>query len=352
MLPHPHLWPALIGAVVGLVVILWVSWVLVRRWDGLRPRARWTAFAAIALIETAYWLSVYAWFVEPNLLVVRRVEIVSEDWRGAPLTVAAIGDTHVGSPHVDTARMERIVRRVNRLRPDMVVLLGDYVGGHGREVEYSGREQQEVLGGIATFAALSPRYGVIGVLGNQDNWYGEATIRRAMEEAGVATPINRNVEIQREGGAFFVAGLGDAYSSQADFAAALDGVDGRDSIVISHSPIPFRRMPPGPALMLPSHTHCGQVTIPFFGRPFLPIKNHRHGCHLVEENGERMYVTAGIGTSIVPVRFLNPPEIALVTIRGNRQSAIGIGRRESASHRQALLCGDQRQLKPSARAIA
>lgn len=314
-MPHPHLWPAIVGAVVGPALVAWACVWLLKRWGTLSPRLRWSLFALIGVFETAYWLNVYAWFVEPNLLTVRRVEIVSEDWRGAPLTIAAIGDTHVGSPHVDAARVERIVERVNRLRPDIVVLLGDYVGGHEREAELSGREQQEVLGGIATFAALSPRYGVIGVLGNQDNWYGRATVTRAMEEAGVATLANRNVEIQREGGAFFVAGLGDAYSSQADFAAALDGVDARDSIVISHSPIPFRRMPAGPAVMLASHTHCGQVTIPFFGRPFLPIENHRHGCHLVEEDGRWMYVTAGIGTSIVPVRFLNPPEIVLVTVR-------------------------------------
>ena len=321
MLLHPDLWAATLGGVFGLAVIVWASWVLVRRWDKLSPRARWSAFAAIALVEAAYWVSLYAVFVEPNMLVVRRVEIVGEDWRGAPLRIAAIGDSHVGSPHVDAARMGRIVRRINRLRPDIVVLLGDYAGGHQRETELSGREQQEVLGGIATFAALSPRYGVIGVLGNQDNWYGRASITRAMEEAGVATLANRNVEIAREGGDFFVAGLEDAYSSQADFTAALDGADGRDTIVISHSPIPFRRMPPGPALMLASHTHCGQVTIPFFGRPFLPIRNHRHGCHLVEEDGRRMYVTAGIGTSIAPVRFLNPPEIVLITIRSATDAA-------------------------------
>ena len=49
--------------------------------------------------------------------------------------------------------------------------------------------------------------------------------------------------------------------------------------------------------------------------PILPLRNKRYGCHLIEENGKRMYVTAGIGTSIIPVRFLNPPEIVLITIR-------------------------------------
>lgn len=302
------------GAALGFGAMLWAGWWLSKRWDGFSVRKRWIVGGALALFEVAYWVNVYAWLIEPNMLVVRRVTIVSEQWEGAPLTIAAIGDTHVGSPHVDAARMGKIVRRINRLHPDLVVLLGDYAGGRKHESEMSGREQQEVLGGIATFAALTPRYGVVAVLGNQDNWYGRTSITRAFEEAGVALLVNRNIEIGRDGGDFFVAGLADAYSDHADFESALDGVTG-DSIVLSHSPIPFARMLQDVALMLAGHTHCGQVSVPLFGRPFLPIRDHAHGCHLVRENGRTMYVTAGIGTSIVPVRFLNPPEIVLITVR-------------------------------------
>src|SRR5215510_15862776 len=121
-MPDLQLWPAIVGAVLGLVLIVWASRALSRRWRGMAAGARWTAFAALALFATAYGLNVYAWLVEPNLLVVRQVEIVSEDWRGAPLTIAAISDTHVGSPHVDAARMGRIVQRINKLRPELVVL--------------------------------------------------------------------------------------------------------------------------------------------------------------------------------------------------------------------------------------
>jgi predicted MPP superfamily phosphohydrolase len=57
------------------------------------------------------------------------------------------------------------------------------------------------------------------------------------------------------------------------------------------------------------------VTIPLIGRPILPLRNRNYDCGLIEERGQRMYVTAGIGTSILPVRFLNAPEIVLLTIR-------------------------------------
>ena len=82
---HPQLLPATIGAVVGLpLVILACVW-LFRRWTTLKPRTRWLLFAAIAVVEVGYWLNIYAWFVEPNQLVIRRVDIVSAEWSG-PLT--------------------------------------------------------------------------------------------------------------------------------------------------------------------------------------------------------------------------------------------------------------------------
>lgn len=314
-MPHPHLWPAIIGAIVGLALVGWGAIWLARNWA--TQKHRWYFFAAFAVFEAIIWLNIYAWLIEPNRLVIRRVEIVSEDWRGAPITIAALSDTHVGSPHVDAARMGRIVARVNALRPDLVVLLGDYAGRHQSEAERSGREQQEILGGIATFAAFRAPLGVAGVIGNHDSWYGRQSIASAMENAGVATLWNRNVIIERDGSPFAIAGLADQDTGDPDFAIALDGAPANtDTIVISHSPDPFAQMPDGPALMLAGHGHCGQVTIPFIGRPILPLRNRNYDCGLIEENGHAMYVTAGIGTSILPVRFLNPPEIVLITLRG------------------------------------
>ncbi len=298
-----------------MALLVWACMWLFRRWDALPARKKWTLFAAIALFETAYWLNIYAWLVEPNLLFVRRIEIVSDDWRGAPLTIAALGDTHVASPHVDAARMGRIVARVNELRPELVVLLGDYAGFHASAAERSPAENQEILGGVATFAALISRYGAVAVLGNHDVWYDRQAITTALQNAGVAALWNRHVVIRRSGGPIVVAGVADAWTGEPDFAAALDGAPaGADTIVLSHNPDVFTDLPEGVALMLAGHGHCGQVTIPLIGRPILPLRNKRYGCGLIEEAGKRLYVTAGIGTSILPVRFLNPPEIVVIRI--------------------------------------
>jgi predicted MPP superfamily phosphohydrolase len=315
---HPQILPATIGAIVGLpLVVLACVW-LFRRWGKLSARTRWALFAGIALFEAAYWLNIYAWFIEPQMLVVRRVEIASEQWRGAPLTIAVLSDTHVGGPHVNAARMGRIVRRVNALRPELVVLLGDYVNGHHHPFERTPAENQEITGGIATFAALQTRYGVVSVIGNHDVWYDRTDVTAALQDAGVAALWNRHIVIRRTGGEpLVIAGLADFTTGDPNFAAALDGAPaGANTIIISHSPDPFVDMPHGPALMLAGHGHCGQVTIPLIGRPIVPLVNDRFACGLIRERGEQMYVTAGIGTSMVPVRFLTPPEIVLITLRG------------------------------------
>jgi len=319
-MPHPHLWPALIGAVLGFALLAWAAIWLVRRWPRLKHR--WWLVAALALLEAIYWLNIYAWLVEPNMLVVRRVEIVSERWQGAPITIAVIGDTHVGGPHVDGARVERIVRRVNALRPDLVALVGDYANGHAPARQRSGAEQQEILGGIASFAMLRAPLGAVAVIGNHDVWYGRAEITEALQSAGIAALWNRHVVISHAGRDIIVAGLADDRTDQPDFAAALDGApEGADTIVISHSPDPFVDMPRRAALMLAGHGHCGQVSIPFVGRPIVPLHNPRFACGLIAEHGAQLYVSAGIGTSILPVRFLNPPEIVLITLRGARARA-------------------------------
>lgn len=296
------------------------TYLLRKKSKALAGWLRWSCCALLGVLALFWLLSSYAFLIEPESLVVRHVDVVSANWHGAPLTIAAIGDTHVGGAHVDAARMGRIVRRINALHPDLVVLLGDYVAGHAAEAERSPADNQDILGGIATMAAVNSRYGVVAVIGNHDSWYGRETITTALQNAGAAALWNRNITIHRSGGEIVIAGLADKWTGDPDFGDALDGAPtGADTIILAHNPDSFVHMPPGPALMLAAHTHCGQVTIPFVGRPFLPIRHKEFACGRVDRNGQTLYVTAGIGTSGPPVRFLNPPEITLVTIRAGRR---------------------------------
>lgn len=175
---------------------------------------------------------------------------------------------------------------------------------------------------MATFAALDARYGVVAAIGNHDVWFDREVVTQALQDAGIAVLWNRNIVIHRSGGEVVIAGIADAMTSHPDFETALERApEDADAIVISHSPDPFAHFPAGLALMLAAHTHCGQVTIPLVGRPMLPTHHEEFACGRVDHGAQTLYVTAGLGTSIVPVRFGNPPEITLITIHGAGQSA-------------------------------
>ena len=117
--------PGIVAAIIGLAVLLAFAQ-RVRRLGATWPRRRRIVNGAVFILLALVWAAgVYAWLIEPRMLVVRLVEVVSEHWAGAPLTIGVIADTHVPGPHMDAARVARVVDALNRHEPDIVVLLGD-----------------------------------------------------------------------------------------------------------------------------------------------------------------------------------------------------------------------------------
>lgn len=302
-------------AAIGWPVAFW----LLRRWAKRRGQwsvgAQWLAFAMTAL----WTLGVYAFLIEPRTLIVRHVTVQSAAWRGAPLRVGLISDTHVGAPHTDVARIRRVVAQMNAEKPDLVVLLGDYVGGHHHVRERSRNDVTQVIGGIEAFAALRAPLGTVAVFGNHEWWFDGFAIERAMKDAGVTMLENDAVPVAREGGALWVAGLSDvtSYREQPDFVQALRKVPaGADVIAIAHRPDLFADAPARVAVTLAGHSHCGQVNLPLVGRLLHASKGSaRWPCGYYEEGGRKLYVTGGVGVSILPARFNQPPEIVVLTLR-------------------------------------
>ena len=92
---------------------------------------------------------------------------------------------------------------------------------------------------------------------------------------------------------------------------------GSTIIALTHNPDIFPRLPGSVPLLLAAHTHGGQVNIPLIGTPVVPSDyGSKYTAGHVFENGRHLFVTTGIGTSIMPVRFRVPPEIVLLTIVG------------------------------------
>jgi predicted MPP superfamily phosphohydrolase len=243
---------AWIGAFAGPVIIL-TAWALLRR-SG-RLRLAWGVSAAALFV---YGLAVWGFLIEPRLLVVRQVTIESSSWRGPPVRLGLISDTHVAAPHVDPARVVRVVARMNAQHPDVVLLLGDYAGGHEPAMTRAHPQRSEILSRIAAFKGLTPRLGVYAVLGNHDWWYDGGATEGALARAGALVLENHAVPVDRPEGVFWVAGLADLDSRQAipSYPEALAGVPPTDPVVVmTHWPDPFAQAPDRVALTVAGHTH-------------------------------------------------------------------------------------------------
>jgi predicted MPP superfamily phosphohydrolase len=228
------------------------------------------------------------------------------------MKVAVLSDLHVGSPYRTLADLTKVVAATNTEKPDLIVLLGDFVitgvvGGRFVEPEPIAAE----------LASLKAPLGVVAVLGNHDWWYNGERVRAALESNGIRVLENQNLKVAWKGQSFWLCGLGDLWTRGDHVLPTLAQIQDSDPIIaLTHNPDIFPLMPPRVSLTLAGHTHGGQVNVPLIGRPIVPSKfGQRYAYGLIEENGKKLFVTEGIGTSIVPVRFRAAPEIVVLTIQ-------------------------------------
>lgn len=290
---------AALGAVfVMLAVIAW-----------RRPRL------GLPPLALAAGLTAWGFWFEPRSLVVTRLTLPVEGL-AAPVRAAVIGDIQPSALHWPIERIEAAIARAAAEEPDIVLWLGDYA--------YDGSLTRiwpslfvDPARTVAAMERLDAPMGAWAVLGNHDWWWdgprmiellADTEIRLLMDETGTA-------EHPETGARLRIAGLDDLSSGRTtDPEAVLANRVDAPTVVLSHSPDAFPLLPDGFALALAGHSHCGQVWLPLIGRPILPIRETRFACGLVEEGGRRHFVTSGIGTAIVPVRFLAPPEVVILEL--------------------------------------
>ncbi|MDT5262116.1 MAG: uncharacterized protein QOC61_1120, partial [Acidobacteriota bacterium] len=142
---------------------------------------------------------------------------------------------------------------------------------------------------------------------------------RALQGAGIVVLENRAVRVERGGRGFWLAGVADLWTRTPDIAGTLRQVEGDDPVLlITHNPDIFPDVPPRVSLTIAGHTHGGQVNLPFIGRPVVPSKfKQRYAMGHVVEGGRHLFVSGGVGTSIVPIRFRVPPEIVILKLEAN-----------------------------------
>ncbi len=220
--------------------------------------------------------------------------------------IVHFSDTH-HSPFTALEHIARAVEISNELEPDMFVLTGDYVS---HDSEYIA-PVAKVLG------RLRSEFGTYACLGNHDHWTNAEMVASEFRRAGINVLINEGFRFEARGASFWLCGVDDYMVGKTDLRAALRGsFPDEMKLLLAHNPVIVRQAARyGVDLVLSGHTHGGQVKIRDEDKRILPRRRFKNGLHYRKDT--QIYITRGIGTVVLPVRFGCPPEISLLELRSS-----------------------------------
>jgi predicted MPP superfamily phosphohydrolase len=231
--------------------------------------------------------------------------------------IAQLSDIHLDE-YSEPAFVARVVARVNALRPDLVLLTGDYItyGALGRSFALAAMEQ---CAGILQGIQCPQRF---AVMGNHDSVLGAPTVGPILSAVGIPLLVNQHVPIERGGSRLWLCGIHDPVTHLPDLHAAIPAQPDGPVLLMSHGPDFADTVVAHPRghlvdLMLSGHSHGGQVRMPILGAIFTPTGARKYIEGLYRFDHLQLYVNRGIGTIGIPVRLNCPPEITLFTLQNS-----------------------------------
>jgi predicted MPP superfamily phosphohydrolase len=264
-----------------------------------RKGFRW-ALALFLLLGAA--AGVDALLIEPYW-----IEVTHHELHGAvatPLKIAHLSDIHT---YGFGRRERRVIEILAEEKPDIILITGDSPG------RWLGRPNGDYAGAKAVYEQLHAPLGVWFVHGNWENAQPMRGERAFYQSVGVRLLLNSNGEARPD---VWIAGLDDPYTGAAKPDAALAEIPpGVYTILLFHSPGYFSHVAGRVSLCLAGHTHGGQARLPFVTKALWLPRGSGHFLEgWFEDKGTKMYVSRGIGTSILPIRFFCRPEIDFITV--------------------------------------
>ena len=265
--------------------------------------SRSITLGAIALLGS------YPIFIERNLVRVNRYRIGLSDLPPSfsGFTIAHLTDLHFGTL-VSESFIEGVISKTNQLKTDIIVCTGDYV--HDKNTA------EEIDRVWPLLSMLQARDGVYSVLGNHDHWADTARSIYWLERTG------QNIRhtcrsITRGNERIWIGGAGDYWEDDLGIETAFSHSPGDEfRILLTHNPDSIdTNFATRISLVLSGHTHGGQVRIPFYGAPVLPVANKRYSSGLITTDTTTLFISRGIGWAIYPVRFNCTPEIAVLELQ-------------------------------------
>jgi uncharacterized protein len=266
-----------------------------------RVLTKWRmVFLALAILT--FGMAIYAYQIEPFNIEITRHQISAP--LNSPIKIAHLSDLHT---YGIGRREKKMLAILEQEKPDLIVITGDLI---------SAADGYE--GCLEVLKNIHAPLGVWVVVGNHENWTTQkmrktySNFKTYYESAGVNFLFNSSRKIRDD---LWLIGLDDEMTGTPDIQTALMGVpENAYKICLFHSPAYFDKAAGRCDLFFAGHSHGGQVRVPFLKPLWLPKKCEDYDQGWFEQNGSKMYVSRGIGTSLLPVRFNCRPEIAIITL--------------------------------------
>lgn len=233
-----------------------------------------------------------------------QINIKKDEFNG--FKIIFLTDFHY-SEFVSLRFIRKIVKRVNEMNPDLILLGGDYISTRKRHIEPVFKELK----------LLKAKFGVYGVLGNHDVDVSKEIVLEHLEKAGILSLDNKAYWIKKGVERIKIGGVSDCLLDKPDITSTLNEVTKDDFVIlVSHNPDYVEDIKDLPIdLMLSGHTHGGQVTIFGLYAPYIPSKykqKYRTGLKIV--NKIKLIISNGIGVIGLPIRFFAWPQIVVVEL--------------------------------------
>ncbi|WP_263353599.1 metallophosphoesterase [Acidicapsa acidisoli] len=248
--------------------------------------------------------------------------------RGLPASFDGVRVVQISDIHLDEFTepffLRQVVDKINSMKPDAILLTGDFVSDEPRSKAFANRAAWECA---KILSELHCRQ-LYAVMGNHDVAVGAPSVTEALTASGILVLNNGCLPIERfgerTGGRIWLAGLDDPFEGLPDpdlaIPASIRNRPNEPVILMCHAPDYVDDLIATPAgravdLMLSGHTHGGQIRMPFVGPMSLPPMGRKYVEGWFRFGRMQLYVNRGIGTVELPIRFACPPEILHMTLR-------------------------------------
>jgi len=267
------------------------------------PRLRWALLAFLLLVGLGLK-------IQADLTPERNdVALALDDPALTGLRIAVLSDLHLPEDPEALARMAQLLEAVNAAKPDLIALLGDYIA-HPDDLQGRNAHRDAVADVLASLRAAP----VVAVLGNYESWDDGQAWAHTLRQQGINVLENDVARLEFSDRLLCVRGIGDAFTGHHLETPFSQDCEVGGQLTLTHDPFAAIALKLD-GLVLAGHTHCGQLRIPGLGPIWAPSDAPREAiCGEYKEAGLTLWVTSGLGESILPVRLFAPSSWDLLTI--------------------------------------